>query len=266
MPNVTRRRRAETAGTPAPASLCRAASSAGPGAPIIVAGKPVEIVVASVSPSPCGSPCCPSAGRRRSRTTARWCARRQGQGSAARRTPESFAPIRAGNLTVRFTAEPPAIHVETAAGQPVQQLTLDAPSPTCRFCCRRGRCSGFGEGGPQFDRKGTHRQRMRNGQGGYQLRTHGGRVPIQWLVGTDGWGLFIHQPLGVVRFHGRRRAGSTPGRGSDRAAARRVRHSLEGSRGDHAPSTRGSPAMRNCRRSGRSATCSRTGRSPDRTR
>ncbi|MGQ0734151.1 MAG: TIM-barrel domain-containing protein [Acidobacteriota bacterium] len=54
---------------------------------------------------------------------------------------------------------------------------------------------GFGEGGPQFDRKGAV-YTNRNGQGGYQLRTHGGRVPIQWLVSTDGWGLFIHRPLG----------------------------------------------------------------------
>ena len=38
---------------------------------------------------------------------------------------------------------------------------------------------------------------MRNGQGGYQLRTHGGRVPIQWLIGTAGWALFIHQPFGT---------------------------------------------------------------------
>jgi alpha-glucosidase (family GH31 glycosyl hydrolase) len=54
---------------------------------------------------------------------------------------------------------------------------------------------GFGEGGPQFDRRGAH-DVMRNGQEGYRLRTHGGRVPIQWLIGTDGWGLYIHQPLG----------------------------------------------------------------------
>jgi alpha-glucosidase/alpha-D-xyloside xylohydrolase len=36
---------------------------------------------------------------------------------------------------------------------------------------------------------------MRSGQGGYQLRTHGGRVPIQFLIGTDGWGMYIHQPV-----------------------------------------------------------------------
>ena len=42
---------------------------------------------------------------------------------------------------------------------------------------------GLGEGGPQFDRKGSIDE-MRNGQEGYRLRTHGGRVPIQWMVST----------------------------------------------------------------------------------
>ena len=44
---------------------------------------------------------------------------------------------------------------------------------------------------------------MRSGQGGYQLRTHGGRVPMQWLIGTDGWALFIHQPLGAFDLTGK---------------------------------------------------------------
>lgn len=44
--------------------------------------------------------------------------------------------------------------------------------------------------------------RIENGQGGYQLRTHGGRVPIQWLVSTDGWGLYVHRPLGAFDLTG----------------------------------------------------------------
>ncbi len=127
--------------------------------------------------------------------------RRQGKALGRRRAPESLAPIRAGNLTVRFTAEPPTIHIDTAAGQPVQRLTLDAAAPTISFLLGKGPLLGLGEGGPQFDRKGSI-DSGRNGQGGYQLRTHGGRVPIQWLVGTDGWGMFIHQPLGAFDFTG----------------------------------------------------------------
>src|SRR5439155_24360029 len=60
---------------------------------------------------------------------------------------------------------------------------------------------GLGEGGPQFDRRGSI-DRMRSGQGGYQLRTHGGRVPVQWIVGTGGWAMFIHQPYGAFDFTG----------------------------------------------------------------
>ncbi|HTS37332.1 MAG TPA: TIM-barrel domain-containing protein [Candidatus Solibacter sp.] len=43
---------------------------------------------------------------------------------------------------------------------------------------------------------------MRSGQGGYKLATHGGRVPIPWIVGTGGWAIFFHQPLGTFDFTG----------------------------------------------------------------
>ena len=59
----------------------------------------------------------------------------------------------------------------------------------------------LGEGGKQFDRRGV-RDRMISGQGGYDLENHGGRVPIPWLIGTAGWGLFFHQPLGTFDFTG----------------------------------------------------------------
>ena len=61
---------------------------------------------------------------------------------------------------------------------------------------------------------------MRNGQGGYQLRDARRRVPIQWLVGTDGWGMFIHQPLGAFDFTGADGQFTPP---TDGAAARRLR-------------------------------------------
>ena len=120
-----------------------------------------------------------------------------------------FAAIDAGDLKVRFTADPPTLHVETQKGVAIQRLRLDAGAPAVAFSLGKGPLLGFGEGGPQFDRKGVA-YTNRNGQGGYQLRTHGGRVPIQWLVGTDGWGLFIHHPLGAFDLTG-----------ADRHAARR---------------------------------------------
>jgi alpha-glucosidase (family GH31 glycosyl hydrolase) len=109
--------------------------------------------------------------------------------------------IEAGDLVVRFTADPPTFQISTAKGAQVQRLTLSASEPTVKFALPKGPLLGLGEGGPQFDRKGST-DRMRSGQGGYMLRTHGGRVPIQWLVGTDGWGMYIHQPLGTFDFAG----------------------------------------------------------------
>jgi alpha-glucosidase/alpha-D-xyloside xylohydrolase len=119
----------------------------------------------------------------------------------AERAPAALARVGAGDMTVRFTADPPAFTIETAKGAPVQKITLSPTEPTVRFALPKGPLLGLGEGGPQFDRKGST-DRMRSGQGGYQLRTHGGRVPIQWLVGTDGWGMYIHQPLGTFDFTG----------------------------------------------------------------
>jgi alpha-glucosidase (family GH31 glycosyl hydrolase) len=163
--------------------------------PITVNGKPVEIVVSSVSASTLRLTVVPIEGTPVPDDNA-LVAAATGKPAGRRRDPETFAPVRAGELTVRFSSTPPTLQVENARKEVVQRLTLDAAGPALTFLLPKGPLLGFGEGGPQFDRKG-HTDRMRNGQGGYQLRTHGGRVPIQWLIGTDGWGMYIHQPVVV---------------------------------------------------------------------
>jgi alpha-glucosidase/alpha-D-xyloside xylohydrolase len=108
--------------------------------------------------------------------------------------------VRAGDLSVQFTDGPPSLRI--AAGPlAIQQLTFDRAVASMSFSLGRGPLFGLGEGGPQFDRRGSAYPN-RNGQGGYQLRTHGGRVPIQWLVSPDGWGLYVHQPLGAFDLTG----------------------------------------------------------------
>jgi alpha-glucosidase/alpha-D-xyloside xylohydrolase len=124
-----------------------------------------------------------------------------GRALATHRATSDTTPIRAGNLIVRITGDPASIRIDTTAGTSVQRLTLDASSAVVAFMLGGGPLLGLGEGGPQFDRRGIV-DRGRNGQGGYQLRTHGGRVPIQWLVSTDGWGMFIHRPLGAFDLTG----------------------------------------------------------------
>ena len=189
--HFTRRRALKQLGLAGTGFALSGGITRGQASPIIVNGVPAEIAVASVSPItvrltvlPLGGTGIPDDGA--------LVARAEGRPVEKRREP--FPRIRAGTLTVRFTAEPPTLHVDDATGAPVQKLTLDSKSPNVSFLLPKGPLLGFGEGGPQFDKKGTT-DRMRNGQGGYQLRTHGGRVPIQWLIGTDGWGLYIHQPV-----------------------------------------------------------------------
>jgi alpha-glucosidase (family GH31 glycosyl hydrolase) len=170
---------------------------------ITIAGRAVEIVVTSISPTTVRISLLPIENGTAAQVpdTGGLVEPNGGTRAGVGRVQESFAPVRAGNVVVKLTAGPPAVHVETSAGDPVQRFTFDPQAPDMKFLLPKGPLLGLGQGGPQFDRKGQV-DRMRNGQGGYQLATHGARVPVQWLVGTDGWGLFIHQPQGAFDFTG----------------------------------------------------------------
>jgi alpha-glucosidase (family GH31 glycosyl hydrolase) len=115
----------------------------------------------------------------------------------------SFPPrtVKAGGVSIQLSSNPLTLAIVTAKGDPVQQIQLDGPTGALSFATGSAPLLGLGEGGPQFDRRGST-DRMRSGQGGYQLRTFGGRVPIQWLVGTGGWAMFIHAPYGTFDFTG----------------------------------------------------------------
>ena len=175
-------------------------------AEIIVAGKPVEISVWSLSPTTAriivapienGTPA-PIA------TTGALVDERAGRSLARARDAANVRRVRAGDLTVRFTEAPPTLHIETSRGELLQTLALDAATRGMTFSLGTGPLLGLGEGGPQFDRKGAA-DRMQNGQGGFRLATHGTRAPVQWLIGTaDGWAMFIHQPYGAFDFTGER--------------------------------------------------------------
>jgi len=103
--------------------------------------------------------------------------------------------VRLDNLAVMIEREPLSITVSDKAERLIQKLRVDQQTGAVFFNLGDRPVLGFGEGGPQFDRRGN-KDEMRSGQGGYRLRTHGGRAPIPWLIGTSGWAMFVHQPLG----------------------------------------------------------------------
>jgi alpha-glucosidase (family GH31 glycosyl hydrolase) len=165
--------------------------------PIQVAGRPVEIALTSVSPQTVritvqpvenGQPQpIPSDG---ALVNANW-----GPPAARLRSLTGPRAVKCGALTVRLSANPLTLRVEARGGRMVQELTSDAATGKLSFRIGDAPVLGLGPGGPQFDRRGKL-DRMGSGQGGYQLRTHGGKVPIQFLIGTGGWAMYIHQPLG----------------------------------------------------------------------
>ncbi len=109
----------------------------------------------------------------------------------------NFTPrtVKAGGVLINASSNPLAFTIETAKGEPIQHLKIDPDTGAVCFATGSAPLLALGEGGPQFDRRGANIP-SRSGQGGYNLRTYGGRVPIQWLVGTAGWAIFVHAPYG----------------------------------------------------------------------
>ncbi|HMJ60489.1 MAG TPA: TIM-barrel domain-containing protein, partial [Bryobacteraceae bacterium] len=117
--------------------------------------------------------------------------------------------VKCGNLMVDVSANPFAIRVAQKGGRVVQELKLDTATGKLTFELGDSPVLGLGQGGPQFDRRGSI-DRMGNGQGAYRLATHGARVPVQFAIGTGGWAMYVHQPLGVFDLTGKEGIFQTP--------------------------------------------------------
>jgi alpha-glucosidase (family GH31 glycosyl hydrolase) len=114
----------------------------------------------------------------------------------AKLRPDSARTVAAGNLRLQVAFHPITITVRNDGGDVVQKLEWDENKGSLSFLIGDSPLFGLGEGGPQFDRRGCI-DRMQSGQGGYKLATHGGRVPIPWIIGAAGWAMFFHQPSGT---------------------------------------------------------------------
>jgi alpha-glucosidase/alpha-D-xyloside xylohydrolase len=118
-----------------------------------------------------------------------------------RADPVAVKTIAVGSLRLKISFHPVSISVANERGDVIQQLAWDQSSGLLTFLNGSSPLFGLGEGGPQFDRRGST-DSMRSGQGAYKLATHGGRVPIPWIVSASGWAIFFHQPYGTFDFSG----------------------------------------------------------------
>ena len=122
-----------------------------------------------------------------------------GTPTASIRGPFSDSVVPCGNWRIAITRSPLAFTISDSKGAVVQRIRVDQQTGLAFFLTGNSPLLGLGEGGPQFDRRGSIDE-MRSGQGGYKLATHGGRVPIPWFISTSGWAMFIHHPFGAFDF------------------------------------------------------------------
>jgi alpha-glucosidase (family GH31 glycosyl hydrolase) len=104
--------------------------------------------------------------------------------------------VKCGSLSVAISATPLTFAIANAKGDIVQRVDVNQETGAVSFLTGDSPLLGLGEGGPQFDRRGSV-DPMVSGQGGYKSQTHGGRAPIPWLIGTAGWAMYFHQPFGT---------------------------------------------------------------------
>ena len=125
-----------------------------------------------------------------------------GKPAASLRTVTGVRTVKCGDLSIKVSADPTTIRVEGQDGRVIQELRVDAESGNLTFRVGDTPVLGLGQGGPQFDKRGNL-DRMGSGQGGFRLATHGAKVPVQLLVGTSGWAMYVHQPLGSFDLTGK---------------------------------------------------------------
>ncbi len=112
--------------------------------------------------------------------------------------------VKAANMLFSIKAQPLTISVHRADGSLLQELVLENAANGAMSFHMDAPVYGLGEGEHQFDRRGTNYE-MVNGQHGYPglLATHGATIPVPFLIGADGWSMFVRGPWGQFDLRGR---------------------------------------------------------------
>ncbi|MGA2246835.1 MAG: TIM-barrel domain-containing protein [Verrucomicrobiota bacterium] len=109
--------------------------------------------------------------------------------------------FRAGKLRVTVEPFPLTISVRRADGSLVQEVRFAEDGSNTITFRTAAPVLGLGEGGPQFDRRG-HYYSLENGERAASVATYGVRVLVPFLIGTEGWALFVSEPPGEFDLRG----------------------------------------------------------------
>jgi alpha-glucosidase/alpha-D-xyloside xylohydrolase len=115
--------------------------------------------------------------------------------------------VSVGKLRVGVKPQPLTISVQGPAGKVAQELVFAEADGLMSFRADAA-VLGMGEGARQFDRRGGLYS-MKDGWGAWKLPVLGSWVAVPFLIGTDGWALFVHHPRGQFDLRGQR-ASFTP--------------------------------------------------------
>lgn len=124
--------------------------------------------------------------------------------------------FRTGKFRVTLQSSPFSVSVRLRDGTLVQELTFASDDATNSILFRTGASVlGLGEGGPQFDRRGNFFP-LQNGESTRSLAIDGARIQVPFLIGTEGWGLYVSVPTGEFDLREdqgifRRQRGQAPG-------------------------------------------------------
>ena len=110
--------------------------------------------------------------------------------------------IRVGKMRITIKPWPLTISVCRADGSLVQELVLDDATNGAMSFRTDAPVFGLGEGEKQFDRRGSLYP-MINGQRAPMLATHGTTIPVPFLIGADGWSIFVRGPWGQFDLRGK---------------------------------------------------------------
>ena len=101
--------------------------------------------------------------------------------------------LRFDSLDVTVRPSPLTVEVRSVNGTLVQRLVVDAETGDVAFRLGDGPVYGLGNGGQRFDRRGRFYS-MEHGHRPGEFQIYGSRMPVPFLIGTDGWSLFVHRP------------------------------------------------------------------------
>jgi alpha-glucosidase (family GH31 glycosyl hydrolase) len=101
--------------------------------------------------------------------------------------------IRVNDLKVKVAYAPLSLSFYNKANKLFQRLTFSDKTGEVAFYTGTQPLLGLGGGGSSFNRRGTYDE-MEVGYALNESQIFGSRVPVPYLIGTEGWSLFFHLP------------------------------------------------------------------------